>query len=204
MQKVSIVDYGCGNLASVVNMIHHVGGEAEIISSPDQLGAVKKLILPGVGAFAHGMSSLRAGGWIEALDQVVLERKIPTMGICLGMQLMTRGSEEGQEPGLGWIDAQARKFRPADTRLKVPHMGWSEVSQRKVDRLLPLSDGARRFYFVHSYWVDCVNEDDILLQCEYGENFVAGFSRDNLWGFQFHPEKSHKFGMEVFRNFLEV
>lgn len=185
-------------------MIHHVGGEAQIISAPEQLASAQKLILPGVGAFDHGISSLRQGGWVQPLELAVLGRKVPLMGICLGMQLLTRGSEEGQEPGLGWVDAQAKRFRPTDARLKVPHMGWSEVRQTRADELLPSSATLRRFYFVHSYKVECAAQEDVLLQCEYGEKFVAAFRHENIWGFQFHPEKSHRFGMELFRHFLEV
>ncbi|WP_258646607.1 imidazole glycerol phosphate synthase subunit HisH [Pseudomonas sichuanensis] len=199
-----MIDYGCGNLASVVNMIQHVGGEAQIINSPEQVAGAGKLILPGVGAFDHGMGDLRRGGWISALEEAVFERQVPLMGICLGMQLLCRGSEEGQEPGLGWVNAQARRFRISDPRLKVPHMGWSEVRQLRPDALLPHCDAPRRFYFVHSYRVECENPGDVLLECEYGETFVAAFRRGNIWGFQFHPEKSHKFGVALFRQFLEV
>ncbi|WP_239687999.1 MULTISPECIES: imidazole glycerol phosphate synthase subunit HisH [Pseudomonas] len=203
-KKISVIDYGSGNLASVVNMIRHEGGEAQIISTPEQLVGAEKLILPGVGAFDHAMSCLRQNGWVAPLEQVVFERKAPIMGICLGMQLLTCGSEEGAEPGLGWINAQARRFRPTDVKLKVPHMGWNEVRQVRDDALMPQLEAKRRFYFVHSYRVECVNPEDVLLECDYGETFVAAFSRENIWGFQFHPEKSHRFGMELFRHFLEV
>lgn len=203
-KTISVIDYGCGNLASVLNMVRHVGGTARLLSSPRQLCEAEKIILPGVGAFDHGIEVLRGGGWVQALEAAVLERKVPIMGICLGMQLLTRGSEEGQEPGLGWIDAQARRFRPSDPRLKVPHMGWNEVRQVRADELLPASASPRRFYFVHAYRVECADPADVLLECEYGETFVAAFSHANIWGFQFHPEKSHRFGMEIFRRFLEV
>lgn len=204
MEKVSVIDYGCGNLASVINMIQHVGGEAQIVNSPAQLDEASKLVLPGVGAFDHSMNNLRDGGWVAPLERAVFERRVPIMGICLGMQLLTHGSEEGQTPGLGWIDAHVRRFRVAQADLKVPHMGWNEVLQMRPDPLLPPSDGKPRFYFVHSYRVECNDQDDVLLQCEYGETFVAAFHRANIWGFQFHPEKSHRFGMALFRNFLEV
>ena len=204
VQTISVIDYSCGNLASVVNMIQHVGGEARIIRTPDELDSAAKLVLPGVGAFDHGIGSLRQEGWDTPLEQAVHQRKVPLMGICLGMRLLTRGSEEGQEPGLGWIDAQARRFRPSDPRLKVPHMGWNEVRQMRTDELLPASASPRRFYFVHAYQVECADPADVLLECEYGETFVAAFRHANIWGFQFHPEKSHRFGMELFRRFLEV
>ncbi len=204
MEKVSVIDYGCGNLASVINMIQHVGGEAQVVNSPAQLAEASKLVLPGVGAFDHSMNNLRDGGWVAPLEQAVFERRVPIMGICLGMQLLTHGSEEGQTPGLGWIDAYVRRFRVAQAGLKVPHMGWSEVLQMRSDPLLPHSAAKPRFYFVHSYRVECNDPNDVLLQCEYGEIFVAAFHRANIWGFQFHPEKSHRFGMELFRRFLEV
>ncbi|MFH6597906.1 imidazole glycerol phosphate synthase subunit HisH [Ectopseudomonas khazarica] len=203
-KSISVIDYGCGNLASVVNMIQHMGGTARLISSPEQLVESEKIILPGVGAFDHGMGVLRDGGWVRPLEAAVLERRVPIMGICLGMQLMTQGSEEGQQPGLGWIRARAKRFRPVDSRLKVPHMGWSEVRQLRADPLLPDASRLRRFYFVHSYMVECSDPSDVLLLCEYGEEFVAAFRRSNIWGFQFHPEKSHRFGMELFRYFLEA
>lgn len=185
-------------------MIRHVGAEARIIRSPEQLLEAEKLILPGVGAFDHCMGNLRDAGWIAPLEQAVFERQVPIMGICLGMQLLTHGSEEGVIPGLGWIDAHARRFRPGDRKLKVPHMGWNEVRQMRADALLPPTESPRRFYFVHSYRVECADPADILLHCEYGETFVAAFRRANIWGFQFHPEKSHRFGMDLFQRFLEV
>lgn len=203
-KKISVIDYGSGNLASVVNMIRHEGGEAHIITEPHQVVDAEKLVLPGVGAFDHGMSSLREKGWVVPLERAVLEQKVPIMGICLGMQLLTLGSEEGQTSGLGWIDAKARRFRPTDLKLKVPHMGWNEVRQIRADVLLPQKKSARRFYFVHSYFIECANSEDVLLECDYGGTFVAAFQRGNIWGFQFHPEKSHKFGMEIFRHFLGV
>lgn len=205
-RKISVIDYGAGNIASVVNMIRHVGGEAEVISSPQDLAGVEKLLLPGVGAFDHAMECLERGGWLDELNKCVLERKIPVMGICLGMQLMCNSSEEGVAQGLGWIDAQVLKFdfQSDSVRLKVPHMGWNVAFVVKSDPLFVDLAIERRFYFVHSYYVDCHNEDNILLSCNYGRSFVAGFRNGNVWGFQFHPEKSHRFGMEIFKRFLEV
>ncbi|MFW9270436.1 imidazole glycerol phosphate synthase subunit HisH [Pseudomonas sp. NR3] len=203
--KISVINYGAGNIASVVNMIQHVGGEAEIISCPSNLSNVQKLLLPGVGAFGHAMECLKAGGWLPELDHAVLQRKIPTLGICLGMQLMCKTSEEGQEAGLGWIDARVRRFdfTKDAVNLKVPHMGWNVVSISD-DSLISSESIDRRFYFVHSYYVDCADKSDEMFICDYGKKFVAGFHRENIWGVQFHPEKSHRFGMELFRKFLEV
>lgn len=205
-RTISVIDYGAGNIASVVNMIRHVGGEADVISSPHDLAHVEKLLLPGVGAFDHAMECLKRGGWLNELNKCVLEREIPVMGICLGMQLMCKSSEEGVAQGLGWVDAQVLKFdfQADSVRLKVPHMGWNAASVVKSDPLFVDLAIERRFYFVHSYYVDCRNERDVLLSCNYGRRFVAGFRSKNIWGFQFHPEKSHKFGMEIFKRFLEV
>ncbi|MET3454076.1 MULTISPECIES: imidazole glycerol phosphate synthase subunit HisH [Pseudomonas] len=205
-RKISVINYGAGNIASVVNMIKHVGGEAEIISCPSDLSNVQKLLLPGVGAFGHAMECLRTGGWLAELNQAVLQRKVPTLGICLGMQLMCKSSEEGQEAGLGWIDARVRRFEFQDNvgRLKVPHMGWNAVSIVGEDSLVSSESLERRFYFVHSYYVECMNKSDEMFICNYGRDFVAGFHRENMWGVQFHPEKSHRFGMELFKQFLEV
>ncbi|WP_044874947.1 imidazole glycerol phosphate synthase subunit HisH [Pseudomonas sp. LFM046] len=205
-RTISIIDYGAGNIASVVNMIRHVGGEAEVIDSPDQLTSATKLLLPGVGAFDHGMQCLGNGGWPEKLQGAVMERKVPILGICLGMQLMCLSSEEGTQPGLGWIDARVRRFKfdGNERSLKVPHMGWSSVQVEHDDLLVPCDVTERRFYFVHSYYVECADRKDVLLSCTYGKEFVAGFHHENIWGVQFHPEKSHRFGMELFRRFLEV
>lgn len=204
--RISVIDYGAGNIASVINMIKHVGGEAEIISEPRALSQVDKLLLPGVGAFDHGIQCLKAGGWMDPLNGAVLERQVPILGICLGMQLMCKSSEEGQEAGLGWIDAEVLRFdfEGEAAGLKVPHMGWNAVSTLRGDALVSDEQVERRFYFVHSYYVECTNQQDVLLQCKYGKEFVAGFHRENIWGVQFHPEKSHKFGMELFKRFLEV
>lgn len=204
--RVSVIDYGAGNIASVINMINHVGGEAETVSDPTRLADAEKLLLPGVGAFDHGMRCLHEGGWNEALDAVVLENRTPIIGICLGMQLMCRSSQEGQEEGLGWIDADVLRFEFGDdsSALKIPHMGWNTVQVIRPG-LIDLEQAVEwRFYFVHSYYVSCANQQDVFLKCTYGTEFTAGFHRDNIWGVQFHPEKSHKFGMAVFKRFLEV
>ncbi|RDB42171.1 imidazole glycerol phosphate synthase subunit HisH [Halomonas sp. DQ26W] len=203
---MQIIDYGAGNIASVANMIEYVGGEADIVISPDQLKCDVKIILPGVGAFDHGMTCLEEGGWIPALVECVQTKRTPILGICLGMQLMCNSSEEGQRPGLGWIDASARRFTfSADSGLKVPHMGWNRVVVSTCDELVSdETDTEKRFYFVHSYYISCAREEDVILTCHHGHDFVAGFHRENIWGLQFHPEKSHRFGMEVFRRFLEV
>jgi glutamine amidotransferase len=203
---ISVIDYGAGNIASVINMIKHVGGEAEIISEPSALPHAEKLLLPGVGAFDHGMQCLKNGGWLDQLNKAVFERAVPILGICLGMQLMCRSSQEGQEPGLGWIEAKVLRFNLEGeiAALKVPHMGWNVVTLWHKNALISDEQNEQRFYFVHSFYVQCERERDIFLKCNYGNEFVAGFHHENIWGVQFHPEKSHKFGMEMFSRFLEV
>jgi len=202
---ISILDYGAGNTNSVIRMIEKVGGRARRVSSSDDVLASEKLLIPGVGAFDHGMNMLHEKGLVDALNKVALEKKIPVLGICLGMQLMCNRSDEGDRPGLGWIDADVTRFLSATTpSLRVPHMGWNTVSIQKNSQLIPRTDIENRFYFVHSYKVCCHNASDVLTMTHYGQDFVSSFQRHNLYGVQFHPEKSHSFGMKLFRNFLEV
>lgn len=201
---ISVVDYGAGNVGSVIRMIEKVGGQAQRVSTAADIDAASKLILPGVGAFDYGMSRLADSGLIDALHRAALERKIPILGICLGMQLMCKGSEEGRLRGLGWLDAQAKKFEfDAHTRLPVPHMGWNKLKIARANQLLDNALPRTRFYFVHSYMVSCNDPDDVIATTEYGVPFVSVFGRDNLFGAQFHPEKSHRFGMAMMSHFLE-
>jgi glutamine amidotransferase len=197
-----IVDYGMGNLGSIKNMIKKIGHECKISQDPDVILNATKLILPGVGSFDQGMANLQSLNLIGPLTQKVIEDKIPTMGICLGMQLLTQKSEEGVRPGLGWIEAEVIKFE--DLELKVPHMGWN-VAKPEKESLLFSNDGTeQRFYFVHSFRVICKNEEDVLTATQYGNKFVSSFSRDNIYGVQYHPEKSHLFGMNLLKRFMEL
>ena len=201
---ISILDYGAGNTNSVIRMIERAGGRANRISTIDEILAAKKLIIPGVGAFDHGMTQLSSKGLIDPLNVVAFEKPIPILGICLGMQLMCRGSEEGTEPGLGWIAADVVRFNTTKVNgLRIPHMGWNTLKIVQENPLLPLEDTEKRFYFVHSYRVCCDNLDDPIAITHYGEDFVAAFQRSNLMGVQFHPEKSHRFGMDLIRRFVE-
>lgn len=203
---ITIVDYGVGNVGSIQNMLKKVGSPSLIGSSPDDIRRATKLILPGVGAFDAGMEHLSSSGLRPALEHKALVEKVPVIGLCLGMQLMTRGSEEGRLPGLGWIDADACKFdTAADASLKVPHMGWNAVARAKASPILNDFSPDTRFYFVHSYYIRCANRQDALLTARYGSvDFDAGFQHGNLYGVQFHPEKSHRFGMWLLKNFTEV
>ena len=200
---ITIVDYGMGNLGSIRNMLKKISVDSEVTADARKIGAARKLILPGVGAFDAGMDNLERSGLIPVLNERVLQAKVPTLGICLGMQLMARGSDEGRRKGLGWIDAQALRFQPTDAALKVPHMGWNLVRPAREAALVDALPDEPRFYFVHSYFIRCEQPEDVLLITTYGEPFHSAFHRGNVWGVQFHPEKSHKFGMRLLRNFAE-
>jgi len=200
-----IIDYGMGNLGSVGNMLKKVGAEFGVTSSPLGLEKATKLILPGVGAFDNAMRNLKELGLIDVIKYKVVEEKIPILGICLGMQLLTEGSEEGALEGFGFIKGYARRFHFEGNTLKVPHMGWNEVKLRKNSRLFAgMENQGNRFYFVHSYAVDCMNKEDILATTMYGYEFVSSFEKDNILGVQFHPEKSHKFGIMLYKNLMSL
>lgn len=198
---ISIINYGLGNLGSIKNMFKKIGYETAIVNSPDELENATKIILPGVGAFDSGMKHLHTGGWIEPLHRKVIIEKTPTLGICLGMQLMCRSSEEGEMKGLNWIEAEVKRFVFDDPKLKIPHMGWNYVFDAKQSNLIVDNADEKRFYFVHSYYVSSDNEIDVLLKAKYGFEFTAAFEKDNLIGMQFHPEKSHKFGLSILKRF---
>ena len=200
---ISIIDYGMGNLGSILNMMKKIGAAAQIVSNPDEIARSDKIILPGVGSFDHGMRNLDERGLRQALEECVIHNNKPVLGICLGMQLMTKSSEEGELPGLGWIDAVTNKFRFDDSSMKVPHMGWNSVDIRRADSLYKDMYAEPRFYFVHSYFVECREPAEILTTTCYGHNFVSSFQRNNIMGVQFHPEKSHKFGMKLLQSFAE-
>jgi glutamine amidotransferase len=200
---IVIVDYGMGNLGSIANMVRKIGGQAVISSDTRAIESADQVILPGVGAFDMGMRNLHDRELITPLCQAVLHRKTPVLGICLGMQLLTRSSEEGQETGLGWIDGRTIRFQcNGDSNLKVPHMGWNTVTLPKDSPLFCHMPVEPRFYFVHSYYPVCHHAEEVTALARHGHEFVAAFQRDNIFGVQFHPEKSHKFGMQLLRNFL--
>lgn len=200
---IVVVDYGVGNIASVLNMLKKVGAKAKASNLPADLEQADKLILPGVGAFDAGMRTLRASGLIDVLNEQVLSVGKPVMGICLGSQMLGCRSEEGEEAGLGWIDMDIVRFEKRDGR-KVPHMGWNYVSPCVEHPILAGLNQESRYYFVHSYYMLPQSIDDTLLVANYGQEFAAGVMKDNIFGFQFHPEKSHKFGMQLFKNFVSL
>ncbi len=200
---ITIVDYGMGNLGSILNMFKRIGARARISANPLDLEHAEKILLPGVGAFDGAMERINSGGFREVLDRKALVERIPVLGICLGMQLLTRSSEEGRIAGLGWISAETRRF-PQSNRLKVPHMGWNAVNPLRGSPLtMGLAPGAR-YYFVHSFYVRVDHDEDSVLQTHYGVTFDAAVEHGNIFGAQFHPEKSHRFGMQLLSNFARL
>jgi glutamine amidotransferase len=198
---IVVLDYGMGNLGSISNMLSRLRVEHRVSGDSGDLDRAAGVILPGVGAFDRGMTALGSTGLRPMLDEVVMDRRVPTLGICLGMQLLARGSEEGVEPGLGFIAADVLKLDAAAVPGgRLPHMGWNRVEVRAAG-VVPDDDPTQRFYFVHSYAMACDADGDILATTSYGTSFVSAVHRDNISGVQFHPEKSHRFGLEVLRRF---
>lgn len=200
--SVSLVDYGLGNLGSVVNMLKRVGAESRRVSTPEEILASDRVLLPGIGAFDTGMSLLKDQGLIEPLLAFAATGR-PLMGICLGMQLLLDSSEEGVEPGLGLIPGKSVKF-DEDPGLRVPHMGWNTVTPRRDDPLVSGLQDDSRFYFVHSYHVVPDRSADVLGTTPYGGEFASMVGSGNVRGAQYHPEKSHAFGMTILKNFSEL
>jgi imidazole glycerol-phosphate synthase subunit HisH len=204
---ITIVDYGMGNLGSIQNMFKYIGVKAKIESDPDKIKNASRILLPGVGSFDTAMKKIADNNLIEVLNEKAINDQIPVLGICLGMQILTNESEEGKLKGLGWIPAKSINFRSeVDKKLKVPHMGWNTVKNNR-DSLLTsgFNDfNEIRYYFVHSYFVRVDNEKNSLLKTKYGVEFDSAIKKDNIYGVQFHPEKSHKFGMKLFENFSKI
>lgn len=201
---ITIIDYRTGNLGSIQNILRKAGENSVITSNKADIAEAKKLILPGVGAFDTGMRNLIDLDLIDILNQKVKEEKIPVLGICLGMQLLAEKSEEGSLPGLGWIKGVVRKFRLSDTsKYKIPHMGWNFIRYEKESSLFRDMYPEARFYFVHSYFIHAENRSDILTSTSYESGFTSSIEHENILGVQFHPEKSHKFGMKLLKNFIE-
>jgi imidazole glycerol-phosphate synthase subunit HisH len=202
---ITIVDYGMGNLGSVQNMFKRIGTQSQISADLDVIAKAEKILLPGVGAFDAAMQRINDGGFKEVLDAKVLREKIPTLGICLGMQLLTDSSEEGQLAGLGWIPAKTIKFSfDKIQNLKVPHMGWNQVNEIHSSPLTKDLPDEPRFYFVHSYYVQTYDPKYVLMSTSHGIDFHSIIQKDNVFGAQFHPEKSHKFGMKLLENFANL
>ncbi|MBV6457702.1 MAG: Imidazole glycerol phosphate synthase subunit HisH [Fimbriimonadaceae bacterium] len=204
---VTIVNYGVGNIGSIQNMCKKIGIPCQVSSSPEEIVAAESILLPGVGAFDAGMQRLNESGLTDALNEAVMRRAVPTLGICLGMQLMLDGSDEGQLPGLGWIKGRARRFpgsMPTEDgkTLKIPHMGWTDVCSTDGAKMYEGWEGECRFYFVHSFYAELENPGQVSGTAHYGISFTCSLEAGHIWGAQFHPEKSHRHGMRFFSNAL--
>jgi glutamine amidotransferase len=202
---IAIVDYGLGNVRAFASIFASLSVPFVIATTPEQLGRASKAILPGVGAFDQAIRRLRQSGMREPLDKMVLQRKAPVLGVCVGMQILADRSEEGREPGLGWISGEVIRFRPAPGSLmQIPHMGWNDVRALRPANLFRGFEGESPFYFLHSYLLQCQRQEDVLATTCYGAGFACAVARENIFGVQFHPEKSHEFGIRLLKNFAEL
>jgi len=203
---IYIVDYGLGNVMAFLNVYKRLNIAASAARKPSDLVGAKKLILPGVGSFDHAMELLEQSGMREALDEFVLDRSTPVLGVCVGMQILASSSEEGRLAGLGWIDGQVKKFDATAFRqsARLPHMGWNDVKPVIQSSLFGGLENDARFYFLHSYYFQCTQSEHVLAQADYGAAFTCAVNTKNIYGVQFHPEKSHHFGTRLLKNFAEL
>lgn len=203
---ISIVDYGLGNISAFLNVYKRLNIAAAAARSPEELKGADRLILPGVGSFDHAMELLQRSGMRDSLDDLVLNRGIPVLGVCVGMQIMAERSEEGVLPGLGWIPASVRELRGAENKLPLllPHMGWNDVVPVAKSKLFTGLEHYSRFYFLHTYYLNCEDSGVVLAETDYGLRFACAVHSRNIYGVQFHPEKSHGYGTRLLKNFSEV
>lgn len=203
---IAIIDYGSGNIQAIKNIYKRLNIECEFVSKPDGLKNADKIILPGVGAFDESMRQLSESGMQTALDEYVIAKKIPVLGVCVGMQIMASRSDEGELSGLGWFNANVRRFDPnvIKHKPKIPHMGWNSVYPVREHSVFNNVDQDTGFYFLHSYYFESQDDSDVLAQTHYGDKFSCAVNKENIFGFQFHPEKSHQNGINLFKNFAEL
>lgn len=202
---IVVIDYGMGNLHSATKAFEHLGADVLLSGKPEDLRTADKLVLPGVGAFGDGMENLNRLGLAKAMREEVLVKKKPLLGICLGMQLLAKDSEElGMHEGLGFVDAHVRKIDTCGQNLKLPHVGWNNVAIKPGARLFAKVSADPTFYFVHTFAVKCNNPDDVAATCTYGQEFAAALQHENIYAMQFHPEKSQKDGLRVLQNFIDL
>ncbi|MDA2928569.1 imidazole glycerol phosphate synthase subunit HisH [Acidobacteria bacterium AH-259-O06] len=202
---IKIVDYGLGNILALLNVYKRLNIEVSIAKNADDLQSALKVILPGVGAFDHAMELLNRSGMREVLDELVLGKRVPVLGICVGMQILARSSDEGQAPGLGWINGHVKGFKSLQQdELLLPHMGWNDAKPVSNTKLFDQLESNARFYFLHSYYLRCERQEDIAAMSSYGTDFTCAVNVGNIYGVQFHPEKSHHFGAQLLKNFAEL
>lgn len=199
---IAIVDYGLGNVQAFLNVYKRLNVPARRVTTGEEMAGATKVILPGVGAFDHAMERLESSGMREVLDELVLRKKTPILGVCVGMQILAKSSDEGRLPGLGWLDGHVRTFTDGDQNLPLPHMGWNDVDAGANPLFKGLETDAK-FYFLHSYYFECVHQENVSATSTYGREFSSAVSAGNIHGVQFHPEKSHHFGIRLLRNFAE-
>ncbi len=203
---IVIIDYGVGNLRSILSKFERLEIEAIISSDADEIRRADKLVFPGIGHFDAGMANLDDSGLVPVLEDMAMQRKTPLLGICLGMQLLTRGSEESSRPGLGWVAGEVKRFDfppSSDKLFRVPHMGWNQAKFTHPSPLITDIAPETRFYFAHSYYVVADDPEYIVGMTWYGHDFVSIIQQDNIWATQFHPEKSHQAGLQIIRNFAQ-
>jgi imidazole glycerol-phosphate synthase subunit HisH len=202
---IAIINYGVGNIKAFANIYKNFGIPFKIAETAEALNDATKIILPGVGSFDHAMLSLNRSGMREKLDELVLDKKLPTIGICVGMQMLAQKSDEGVEAGLGWIDGVVKKFDQTKiTYGPLPHMGWNNLNIQQDKNILINLENDPKFYFLHSYYFECNNPNDVLATATYGEEFACVVNHENIYGIQCHPEKSHHNGMKLLKNFGEL
>jgi glutamine amidotransferase len=203
---ISIVDYGLGNIQAFLNVFKRLNIAARRATTADDLHGATKVILPGVGAFDHAIERLWRSGMRPRLDELILADRVPVLGVCVGMQILAAASDEGSLPGLGWIDGRVRHFgdSPTANALQLPHMGWNDVRPAAASALFRHLESEARFYFLHSYYFDCARAEDVAATSNYGDDFSCAVHKDNIYGVQFHPEKSHHFGTRLLQNFAEL